>query len=162
PRDHTQTMNTSFAFDSRALAEKYDRLSDTQLESGKNLVEHLGSLEGARVLDVGCGTGRLACWIADRVGPSGTVVGVDPLPERIAIARAKAPGIRFDVGRAEDLSAFASGTFDAVCMSSVFHWVTDKAGALAEARRVLKPSGRLGLTTMARELGLASTLYATL
>lgn len=155
-------MATSFACDSRALAETYDRLSDSQFESGKNLVEHLGSLEGARVLDVGCGTGRLARWIAERIGSTGTVVGIDPLPERVAIARAHGRGIRFEVGRAEDLSAFPSGSFDAVCMSSVFHWVTDKPGALAEARRVLTPAGRLGVTTMSRELGTRSTLYATL
>ncbi len=155
-------MATSFACDSRALAETYDRLSDSQFENGKNLVEHLGSLEGARVLDVGCGTGRLALWIADRIGPSGTVVGIDPLPERVAIARAAAHGIRFEVGRAEDLSAFASASFDAVIMSSVFHWVTDKPRALAEARRVLAPGGRLGLTTIARDFGTRSTLYATL
>jgi ubiquinone/menaquinone biosynthesis C-methylase UbiE len=155
-------MATSFACDSRALAETYDRLSDTQFENGKNLVEHLGSLEGAHVLDVGCGTGRLARWIADRVGTSGTVVGIDPLAERVAIARAKGRGIRFEVGRAEDLSAFTSGSFDAVCMSSVLHWVTDKPQALAEARRVLKPSGRLGVTTLSREFGPRSTLFAPL
>jgi ubiquinone/menaquinone biosynthesis C-methylase UbiE len=155
-------MATSFACDSRALAETYDRVSDSQFENGKNLVEHLGSLEGARVLDVGCGTGRLARWIADRIGPSGTVVGIDPLPERVAIARAHGRGIRFEVGRAEDLSAFAAGSFDAVCMTSVLHWVTDKPRALDEARRVLEPGGRLGVTTMSSELAVRSTLFGTL
>jgi ubiquinone/menaquinone biosynthesis C-methylase UbiE len=150
---------TSFAHDSRALAETYDRLSDTQFENGKKLVRHLGRLDGARVLDVGCGTGRLARWIAELTGPSGGVVGIDPLPERVAIARANARGIQFEVGRAEDLSAFPSESFDAVCMSSVLHWVADKAKAFVEARRVLKPGGRVGVTTMSRELVAATTLY---
>lgn len=153
----THSPTTSFAYDSRALAETYDRLSDTQFQTGRDLVRHLGDLDGASVLDVGCGTGRLARWIAAIVGASGSVVGIDPLPERVAIARAHASGVRFEVGRAEDLSAFASGTFDAVCMSSVFHWVADKPKALAEARRVLKPGGRFGLTTMARELNPFAT-----
>lgn len=149
----------SFAHDTRALAETYDRLSDMQFELGKRLLERLGPLEGAHVLDVGCGTGRLARWIAEQTGPSGHVIGLDPLPERVAIARAHAPGVGFEVGRAEDLSAFPPETFDVVCMSSVLHWVNDKARALGEARRVSKPGGRVGVTTTPYELWTASSLY---
>jgi ubiquinone/menaquinone biosynthesis C-methylase UbiE len=151
-------MTTSLTHDSRDLAETYDRLSDVQFESGKRLSEQLEVSAGERVLDVGCGTGRLARWLADRVGPSGTVVGMDPLEERIALARARGDGIRFEVGRAEDLSAFGDGSFDVVCMSSVFHWIADKAKALAEAHRVLRPGGRLGVTTLCRELVAAGTV----
>jgi arsenite methyltransferase len=153
---------TSFSHDTRALAETYDRLSDMQFEMGKSLLQRLGPLEGAHVLDVGCGTGRLARWIAEQTGPSGGVVGVDPLPERVAIARAGAPRVRFEVGRAEDLSAFASETFDVVCMSAVLHWVTDKGRALGEVRRVLKPGGRAGVTTTPSELWAAGALYEVL
>jgi ubiquinone/menaquinone biosynthesis C-methylase UbiE len=78
---------TSFAHDSKQLAEIYDRVSDTQFDGGKRLVERLGLDEAARVLDVGCGTGRLARWIAERVGPKGSVAGIDPLEERVASAR---------------------------------------------------------------------------
>ena len=80
--------------------------------------------------------------IAERVGPTGKVVGVDPLAERIALARARAPGIRFEVGQAEDLGVFTDESFDVVCLSAVFHWVEDKPKALAEIRRVLCPGGR--------------------
>jgi SAM-dependent methyltransferase len=150
-------MTTSFSHDTSGLAETYDRVSDFQLEGGKNLVKRLDLLAGERVLDVGCGTGRLAQWIAECVGPTGHVAGVDPLPERIAIARAHAPGVAFELGTAEDLRAFADASFDAVSMSAVLHWVTDKARALAEVRRVLRPGGRLGITTVVRELFLAAT-----
>jgi ubiquinone/menaquinone biosynthesis C-methylase UbiE len=150
-------MTTSFTHDSSGLAETYDRLSDFQLEGGKNLVKRLDLQPGERVLDVGCGTGRLARWIAERVGPTGRVTGVDPLSERIALARAHAPGIAFELGTAEDLHAFADASFDAVSMSAVFHWVSDKGKALAEIRRVLRPGGRLGITTVVRELFLAAT-----
>ncbi|MGD0527877.1 MAG: methyltransferase domain-containing protein [Polyangiaceae bacterium] len=156
------TSTTSLTHDTPHLAEAYDRLSDTQLESGKRLVERLGVASGDRVLDVGCGTGRLARWIAERVGPQGTVVGVDPLPERIAIANANAPGgssgPSFEVGQAENLGSFADESFDAVCLSAVFHWVENKPKALREIRRVLRPGGRMGVTTVPRELIATGTV----
>jgi ubiquinone/menaquinone biosynthesis C-methylase UbiE len=155
-------MTTSYTHDTPRLAETYDRLSDSQFESGKRLVERLGLAGGERVLDVGCGTGRLARWIADIVGTTGSVVGIDPLADRIAIARAQVPGVRFEVGQAEDLGAFADASLDAVCMSAVFHWVTDKPKALSEVRRVLRPGGRLGVTTLPRELTGASSVAAVL
>jgi ubiquinone/menaquinone biosynthesis C-methylase UbiE len=155
-------MTTSFTHDSSHLAETYDRLSDSQFEGGKRLVERLDAKPGDRVLDVGSGTGRLARWIAERVGPTGSVVGIDPLPDRVAIARANAPGVAFEVGRAEDLTAFADESFDVVCMSAVFHWVDDKKKALAEVRRVLRPGGRLGITTLPRELLMAGTVATVL
>jgi SAM-dependent methyltransferase len=151
-------MTTSFAHDSRDLAELYDRISDVQFEGGKRLVDRLGVKDGAHVLDVGCGTGRLAQWIAERAGTTGFVAGIDPLEERIAIARSRDSVVRFEVGRAEDLGAFEDASFDMVCMSSVFHWVEDKAKALAEVRRVLRPGGHLGVTTLPHELARAGTV----
>jgi ubiquinone/menaquinone biosynthesis C-methylase UbiE len=149
---------TSFAHDSRHLAEMYDRVSDLQFEGGQRLVERLGLEEGARVLDVGCGTGRLAQWIAERVAAKGAVAGIDPLEERIRIARSRGGAVRFEVGQAEDLHSFEDASFDAVCMSSVFHWISDKAKALAEVGRVLRPGGRLGVTTLPQELARAGTV----
>jgi arsenite methyltransferase len=151
-------MTTSFAHDSRRLAETYDRMSDSQFESGKRLLERLGLEQGARVLDIGCGTGRLARWIAERLGPEGFVAGIDPLAERIDIARSQGGAARFEVGQAEDLAAYEDAGFDAVCMSAVLHWVWDKAKALAEIRRVLRPGGRLGVTTLPHELSGAGTV----
>ena len=153
---------TSYALDSSRLAKDYDRLSDTQLQSGKGLIERMGLQAGARVLDVGCGTGRLAAWIAERVGPGGPVVGIDPLAERIALAREGVPGVRFEIGYAEDLGAFGDASFDGVCMSAVFHWVPDKPKALAESARVLRPGGVLGFTTLPWELHAASTMSKVL
>lgn len=153
---------SAFAHDSRALAELYDRVSELQFEGGKRLIERLGVKEGSHVLDVGCGTGRLAHWISERVGPKGAVSGIDPLPERIELARSHGGTPRFEVGQAEDLSAFADASFDFVCMSSVLHWVEDQAKALAEVRRVLRPGGRLGVTTVPQELSAAGTLGLTL
>ena len=153
---------TSYEHDNSKLARDYDRLSDTQLRSGKALVERMELQAGASVLDVGCGTGRLAEWIAQRVGPTGQVVGIDPLAERIAIAREAVPDVRFQIGYAEDLGAFGDGSFDGVCMSSVFHWVPDQPKALAEIARVLRPGGKLGFTTLPKEAHAASTMSKVL
>jgi ubiquinone/menaquinone biosynthesis C-methylase UbiE len=153
---------TSYEHDSSTLAKDYDRLSDSQFQSGQGLVERMALQAGASVLDVGCGTGRLAAWMAERVGPSGQVVGIDPLAERIALARARVPGVRFQIGHAEDLGAFADGSFDGVCMSAVFHWIPDQAKALAEIARVLRPGGKLGFTTLPKELHAASTMAKVL
>jgi ubiquinone/menaquinone biosynthesis C-methylase UbiE len=155
-------MTTSFTHDSRQLAETYERVSDLQFDGGKRLVERLGLDQGARVLDIGCGTGRLTRWIGERLGPKGSAFGIDPLEERIGVARAQGGAARFEVGQAEDLSAFADASFDIVVMSSVFHWVADKAKALGEIRRVLRPGGRLGVTTSPQELSRAGTIALAL
>jgi ubiquinone/menaquinone biosynthesis C-methylase UbiE len=90
--------------------------------------------------------------VAEQVGPDGLVIGIDPLPHRIDLAQRRAAGnFQVQVGRAEDLSAFPADHFDIVYFNSVFHWIDDKLTALQEVRRVLKPAGRLGISTAAKE-----------
>lgn len=142
-------------YDAPELAERYDRVSDLQFESGRKLVDKMGIKKGDDVLDVGCGTGRLALHVSKIVQPSGQVVGIDPSPHRIRIADARLEGgafknVSFRIGYGEDLSAF-SDTFDHVYYSSVFHWIEDKRSALSEAGRVLKPGGKVGITTVDRD-----------
>jgi len=144
---------SSVTWDAPELAERYDKISDLQFESGRKLLDMMGIKEGDTVLDVGCGTGRLALYVSKLVGPSGTIVGIDPSPHRIRVAEAKLKGLehdnlRFMLGQGEDLMSLSSGVFDHVYYSSVFHWIGDKAAALAEAKRVLKPGGTIGMTTV--------------
>jgi arsenite methyltransferase len=146
---------SSVKWDDPELAERYDKISDLQFESGRRLADMMGIKEGDTVLDVGCGTGRLALHISKMVGPSGSVIGIDPSPHRIRVAEAKLKGLehdnlRFKLGQGEDLISLSSGIFDHVYYSSVFHWIGDKAAALAEAKRVLKPGGSIGMTTVDR------------
>ena len=105
------------------------------------------------------GTGRLARWIAGITGPD-SVVGIDPLPDRVQVARANSPGVKFDVGTAEDLSAFGDASFDALSMSAVFHWIGDKPKALREA--VYCPSLARAISVPSGEASVFSRTLTTL
>ena len=138
-----------YDLDSAALASAYDKVSaDRQFRTGQQLVESLALVHGEHVLDVGCGTGLLAEHIAEQVGPTGMVLGIDPLKDRIRIARRRSrEWLAFDVGDAADLSTLAPASFDVVVLNAVFHWLPDKPRALGQFHQVLKKKGRIGLTT---------------
>ena len=136
----------SLGQDTPALAEAYEQAGILQFHHGKFLIGPLALKAGDHVLDIGAGTGRLTEFAAGLVDPAGRVIGIDPLEYRIAIARLRqSKTLTFDVGRAEDLSRFDDASFDAVYLNSVLHWIENKARALKEIYRVLKPAGRLGL-----------------
>jgi arsenite methyltransferase len=138
----------SLRHDTAELASTYDQVNLHHLfKHGKALIGALNISSGEVVLDIGAGTGSLATYVAEIVGPAGFVVAMDPLPSRVEIAQSKASdNLEACVGRAEDLSDFLDETFNVVYLNSVFHWVEDKSQALAEIFRVLTPGGRLGLT----------------
>jgi arsenite methyltransferase len=132
--------------DTPELANTYERAGIVQFHHGKFLIGPLALKAGEHVLDIGAGTGRLAEFAASLVGPQGRVIGIDPLENRIEIARLRqSKTLTFETGRAEDLSRFRDSQFDAVYLNSVFHWIAEKERTLREVHRVLKPDGRLGL-----------------
>jgi len=105
---------------------------------------------GERVLDVATGPGEPAMTLASRVGPSGSVLGVDLSERMVEIARssAKARGldrVRFEVMDAEDLG-LPDASFDlAVCRFGL-QIVTSPEKAVAELHRVVRPGGRVAAT----------------
>ncbi len=148
---------SSIICDTPTLAEKYDKISNSQFEHGKLLVEELGIKKGDYILDIGCGTGRLAEYISEIIGNKGHIYSIDPAEYRIQVAQTKIKGknllnLSFEVGRGEDLSGFAENSFDIVIMNVVLGWITDKKTTLAQVYRVLKPNGFVGITTSSKGL----------
>ena len=139
-------MSSTRAPDFSRRAATYDEVRpvDDNWWEVYELVERLGDLRGRRMLDVGCGTGRLSLALAERAGAK--VWGVDASPEMLAQARAKAPpGAAFKEAHAESLP-FKDGWFERVVLWLVIHLV-DRKAALAEARRVLRTDGRIVVAT---------------
>ncbi len=97
---------------------------------------------GEHVLDIGCGPGFLAAEMAEEVGADGHVHGIDPSDSMLAIARHSETPV--DYGRGDALALpFEDEQFDVAVSTQVYEYVDDIEGALAEARRVLRPGGRL-------------------
>jgi ubiquinone/menaquinone biosynthesis C-methylase UbiE len=96
------------------------------------------------VLDVACGTGVLACVVADCVGPGGSVVGLDPKEEMLEVARRKNAEIEWRAGRPEAIP-FPDQSFDTVVSQFGFMFFEDKPASLREMMRVLRPGGHLAV-----------------
>ena len=112
------------------------------------------ALDGATVLDLGCGSGRDCYLLSQLVGPRGRVVGVDMTEEQLALARrhqawhAQSFGygnVDFRQGYIEDLAgaSIADASVDLVISNCVLNLSPDKPRVFREIFRVLKPSGEL-------------------
>jgi ubiquinone/menaquinone biosynthesis C-methylase UbiE len=133
-----------------AMAAEYDRHNAT---SGANAfyerpatIELLGEVSGKRVLEAGCGTGPLTKWLVDN---GADVVAFDVSQEMLALARSRL-GDRAELHRADlrhPLSFVADASIDIVVASLVFHYLKDWAEPLGELRRVLRPAGKVVLST---------------
>jgi len=102
-----------------------------------------GDLRGRRVLELGCGTGRLAAALTERA--AARVWAVDASPEMLDVAVARAPRVAFRRADAERLP-FKPGAFERAVANLVVH-VLDRPRAFAEVRRVLRPDGRFVFAT---------------
>ena len=136
--------------DFAARAERYDEsrpLWDGWYALADRLIEE-ADLRGRRVLDVGCGTGRLLAALAERA--HARVWGVDPEPRMLEVAQRRLPrGGGLKEGRAEELP-FRDGWFERLVFWLSIHLV-DRPAAFSEAARVLRPDGRLALVTFEPE-----------
>ncbi len=99
---------------------------------------------GDRILDVACGTGVLARAAAERVGPTGSVIGLDINEGMLAVAEKKSLQIKWKHGRAESLP-FEDGSFDAVVSQFGLMFFEDRSAAIREMTRVLSSGGHLAV-----------------
>ncbi|SFH61163.1 methyltransferase domain-containing protein [Modicisalibacter xianhensis] len=99
---------------------------------------------GHRVLDVACGTGVAACAAAERAGAQGSVVGLDPNSDMLAVAAFKHPLVEWREGRGEALP-FPDASFDRVVSQFGLMFFDDPAAGLREMMRVLRTGGKLAV-----------------
>ena len=109
------------------------------------LLDAAGVAEGAQVLDLCCGTGRVTAAVARR---GALPIGLDFSSGMLAQARRAHPQLRFDEGEAEALP-YPDRSFDAVVANLGIHHVPRPEKAVGEALRVLRPGGRLTFTSWA-------------
>lgn len=133
-------------YDAAALARLPDSVTASFAGIGNpHLVQPID--DGATVLDMGCGAGTDLLLAAMQVGPAGRAIGVD-MTESMA-ARAREGAREADLANVEvrlgDATALPlpDGSVDVLISNGVFNLVPDKARALAEMFRVIKPGGRL-------------------
>jgi SAM-dependent methyltransferase len=129
---------------------RWVRLQETLDEQlapfGHVVMDRLALGRGERVLDVGCGCGETSFELGRRVGPTGSVLGVDIstiMLERARERGANAPNVRFLAADAQT-HAFAPGSFDAIFSRFGVMFFQDPPAAFANLARALVPGGRIG------------------
>jgi ubiquinone/menaquinone biosynthesis C-methylase UbiE len=118
---------------------------------GKRTIDRLALVTGAKVLDVGCGTGASALPAAETVGAKGSVIGFDlsvRLLER-AQSKAKARGLSNIEFRLADMTSlsYPNGHFDTVISVFSIFFVPDMESLVRELWRMVRPGGKLAVTT---------------
>ena len=111
----------------------------------KHLIASIGVRPGARVLDVGCGTGEALGWFTELVGPTGSVAGIDLSTAHTRAARAAAANTAM-IAQADMLKPpFAAAAFDFVwCVNTINH-LRDRLAGVKGLGALLRPGGRLAL-----------------
>ncbi|MBE0440156.1 MAG: methyltransferase domain-containing protein [Gammaproteobacteria bacterium] len=153
----TEDLRTSACCDASAIPEWLKLLLSNIHE--EVLVRYYGcglvcpaELKGARILDLGCGTGRDVYALSQLVGPEGEVVGVDMTDEQLAIAKQYQPyhaeqfgfdNVRFIKGYIEKLAELdlALGSFDVIVSNCVINLSPDKSAVMQGIYDLLKPGG---------------------
>lgn len=124
--------------------EDYSKHSSAQESWARELISKLRLKGGERVLDIGCGDGKVTAQIADCL-PEGSVLGIDSSPDMIDFARnssaAKAANMTFECIDVRGMDF--TGEFDVVFSNAALHWVPDHAPVLRRIERSLKSSGKI-------------------
>lgn len=136
-------------------AEDYNRSSTDQQKWGRDIKLRLMLKGNERVLDIGCGDGKVTAEVARQL-PNGSILGIDNSEEMIHFARKKFPlkrfpNLVFEIMDVRNLS-FKS-EFDIVFSNACLHWIIDHLSVLERIRKSLKPSGKVLLQLAGRGSG---------
>ena len=123
-------------------AATYHRVSGPQVEFAAAVLDRLDLRGDERVLDAGCGSGRVTLMLLERL-PHGHVVAVDQAPSMVEHARAALPADRATVLQAELTELRLDEPVDAVFSNAVFHWVPDHDRLFERLHAALRPGGRM-------------------
>lgn len=124
--------------------DKYEESSLAQQGWAEELLSKIDIAGSERVLDIGCGDGKITASIADLV-PAGAVLGIDSSEAMVSFAKEKFsagdhPNLSFQLGDARTLDF--DGEFDLVVSFAALHWVGDHRPVLRGIRDALRPGGR--------------------
>lgn len=145
--DETQRLREARSYDGAARV--YERVNAPKLfdPPARSLVVAAAPSRGARILDVGCGTGAVSRAALAALGAEAFVVAMDPSNDMLAAARRG--GVERVVMASLPRLPFADASFDVVLSAFVLTHVDDPDAALADMARVLRPRGRIGLSAWA-------------
>ena len=134
-------------------AKFYRKHSSLQYGLSRKLLDTCNFNSHARILDIGCGDGRITAEIAHRV-PGGEVIGIDASANMISLARTSFPGSRFQnlefqCLKAEDLCFPAE--FDTIASFSCLHWIKEPQKTLRQLCSMLNADGDLIVLTYPKE-----------
>lgn len=131
----------------RTWVEMDHRLEHTAGEPGRMAMDRLDPRPGERILDLGCGTGPTSVELASRVGPGGSVVGVDIAEEMLVRARQRASEQGSDnvsfLHADVQAGSLGSREYDAAFSRFGVMFYSDPAAAFSKVREALRPGGRL-------------------
>jgi SAM-dependent methyltransferase len=125
-----------------------ERMNRFQEPEARRIIADLGLPSGSRGLDVGCGVGLYALWLAEAVGSAGHVIGMEPQAERVDAARSLVSGqpvggrLEFRVGDGTAIP-LPDQSVDWVWCGDVLHHIVETERALREFLRVVRRGGRI-------------------
>jgi trans-aconitate 2-methyltransferase len=122
-------------------AASYDRVSDPQVTWAREVIDRLDLRGDERVLDAGCGSGRVTELVLERV-PNGTVIAVDGSAQMVERTKERL-GDRVHAFTSDLLELTLSAPVDAILSTATFHWIADHETLFARLHHALKPGGRL-------------------
>jgi trans-aconitate 2-methyltransferase len=123
-------------------AEDYAANSSAQYDWGRTLLARMPLQGYERILDLGCGDGKLTALLAARV-PRGAVTGIDSSAEMLALAQRRWAGDNLAFVQMDMQALRFDAAFDVVYSNSAVHWAQDHPALLAGVWRALRPGGRI-------------------